>query len=133
MKTYFFSVTLFVFCILSTNAQSTRIDIDIDIDEISSFVNEALKDLRISLNEIEFPEIEFSELEIEMKAALPAKEDMETIKDEMQSCINEIKKIDLSGMQEALKEMTDTLKDLDIDIRINNKSDHLQKHRKIDF
>lgn len=131
IQTLFLSLALLGFCVLSTNAQSTRIEID--IDEITSSVNEALKDLRISLNEIEFPKIDFSELAIEMKAALPTKVEMETIKDEMQSCINEIKKTDLSEMQEALNGMSHTLKDLHINFRIKDKSDHPQKHRKRDF
>lgn len=58
---------------------------------------------------------------------------METIKEEMQICLNELQRIDLSALQEALNEGSNTINELDIDIRINDKGDHHHKHHKRDF
>ena len=131
MKTFVLSIVIVCCCTFSSNAQS--IHIDIDMDEINTTIKEVMNDLKITLNNIEIPEFDFSDLEIEIEESLPSKEEMDDIEHEIRICLKEIENIDFSELKEAMREVEEALKDLDFDIKIHDESDNKQNKKKRDF
>ena len=131
MKTFVLSLFLACCCFFSSNAQSVHIDID--MDEINMTISEVMDDLKETLSNIKLPEIDLSDLKIEIEEALPTEEEMEDIENEIRICLKEIEDIDFSELKEAMREVEEALKDLEIDIKIDEKSDKKQQKKKKDF
>ena len=121
-----FPILIALFCISSVSFAQTQ------ESDINQSVKEALEEVNKAIEKIEIPEIDVEKIIEEVEAALPTKEQMEDIKEGVQSAIKEIEKIDLSGIEAVLRDLEDIFSDFEIDIRKDkdSKKDDSKREKK---
>ncbi len=73
---------------------------------------EAIKNAEEALRNIDIPEIDIDQIMADVRAAMPTKEQMESYKDEVADAVRELEKVDLSELEEAMRELRYELKDI---------------------
>jgi hypothetical protein len=73
---------------------------------------EAMEEVENTLEDIEIPEIDVDRIMAEVREAMPTREEMNSYKDVIRKAVNEVKKIDLSELEQALNELGRDLEDI---------------------
>ncbi len=83
-----------------------------DTATISMEWEQALDEMELTLEKIEIPRIDVDSLVEEVRKVMPSKEEIEEYKDVVQEVIHEFKKIDLSELEIAIKNLNLELQDI---------------------
>ncbi|MBK8505813.1 MAG: hypothetical protein IPL46_28610 [Saprospiraceae bacterium] len=73
---------------------------------------EAMEEVESTLNDIEIPDIDVDHIMAEVRKAMPTRDEMNSYKEIIRKAVTEVKKIDLSELEEALNELGHELEDI---------------------
>lgn len=94
---------------------------------------EAMEEVETTLNNIEIPDIDVDRIMAEVREAMPTKEELTSYKEVIRDAMREVKKIDLSELEEALNELGHELENIFHEHQVpkgkEKNKDELERHR----
>ena len=126
MKKLLFLFLLLPACSMVSFAQS---ETKTDKKEIEKSIDEALREAAEAIRSIEIPDIDFKEIAKQIENAIPSKEEMQEIKESVEIAIETVEQLDLSFIDEILREVEEAMED--IDIKIKTKKEDSKKNENI--
>lgn len=84
---------------------------------------EAMAEVEETLDNIEIPDVDVDRIMDEVREAMPTKEELSSYKDVVREAVQEIKKIDLTELENALDELGRELEDIFRDHRPDKNKD----------
>ena len=109
MQKLIITLTLMLSCMLVGFSQS---DADKDQQSLNQEWKKAMREAEKALEDIELPDIDIDKLMEEARQAMPSREEMESYKEVIAEAVRELKKIDLSDLEDALHEIGKELEDI---------------------